>query len=74
MSRRRVSFRPLFSIVAVVGGVLGGLGVLTMLHQAGSVYPTRNVAILAAVLGLLWGILVPSFLRWILVNRRLAKA
>jgi hypothetical protein len=74
MSPRQVSFRPLFSIVAMVAGVLGGLGVLTMLQQQGTVYPTRNVAILAAVLGLLWGIVVPSLLRWVMVKRRLAKA
>jgi hypothetical protein len=67
--RIHVPFRPLFSVVAMGTGVLGGLGVLTMLQQQGSVYPTRTVAIVAMVLGLLWGIAVPTLLRWLRVQR-----
>ena len=48
------------SFVGIVGGVLTAIGLLVMLQQQGSVYPTRNVAILTVLLGILWGVLLPS--------------
>ena len=48
------------SLVAIAGGVLTAIGVLVMLQQQGTVYPTRNVAILTVVLGVVWGVLLPS--------------
>lgn len=68
MSDQGAGFRPVFSILSIVGGVLTGIGVLALLQQAGSVYPTRNVTILAAVLGLVWGIVVPTVARWTAVR------
>jgi hypothetical protein len=65
----RVRYRPLFSVVAIVTGAIGGLGVLVLLQQAGTVYPTRNVTILAVVLGVAWGIAVPSLMRLRKVRR-----
>ena len=58
-----MKIRIVISFVGIVGGIMSGLGVLGLLQQAGSVYPTRNVAILAVVLGALWGIALPSLTR-----------
>jgi hypothetical protein len=66
--------RPVFSLLGMAGGVLSGIGVLVLLQQAGLVYPTRTVAILAVVLGFLWGIALPSLKgarRWRKVERRI---
>ena len=56
-------FQIVLSVVSMAGGIMSGIGVLVLLQQAGSVYPTRNVTILAAVLGLLWGIFLPTLTR-----------
>ena len=58
-----MKIKIVISFVGVVGGIMSGVGVLSLLQQAGSVYPTRNVAILAVVLGALWGIALPSLTR-----------
>lgn len=60
MSVRGPRWRPLFSLVSMVSGALSGLGVLVLLQQAGTVYPTRVVTVVAVLLGLAWGVAVPS--------------
>lgn len=49
-----------FGFIPMVGGVLGALGLLVFLQQAGTVYPTLLVTILFLVGGLLVGILLPT--------------
>jgi hypothetical protein len=56
-------FQIVIAGMPVLGGVLSGVGVLTLLQQSGSVYPTRNVLILSVVLGALWGTLLPTLAR-----------
>jgi hypothetical protein len=55
--------KPAFSVLSIIGGIMTGLGVLVLLQQAGSVYPTRNVTILALLIGILWGIFLPTLTR-----------
>jgi hypothetical protein len=61
--------RPRLSILGMGSGIVGGLGALTLLQQAGSVYPTRTVTIVAALLGLAWGVAVPSLRRYLRVRK-----
>ena len=58
-----IRWKPLFSLVGMASGVLLGLSVLVLLHQNGTLYPTRNSVIFAAVGGLLFGIVMPSLMR-----------
>ena len=71
-----IKYKPKISLVGLVSGVLLGIAVLALLHQNGSLYPTRNLAILSVVVGaLVCGILLPSLTRLAKVgkvNRRLA--
>ena len=59
----RVRWKPKFSLVSMVSGVMVGISILVLLHQNGTLYPTRTGAIIAVVGGLLFGILVPSLMR-----------
>ena len=71
-----IRWKPLFSLVGMVSGVLLGLSVLVLLHQNGTLYPTRNSVIVAVVAGLLFGIVMPSLMRLRAVskaNKRLAE-
>ena len=70
-----IRWKPLFSLVGMASGVLLGISILVLLHQNGTLYPTRNSVIIAAVAGLLFGIVVPSLMRLRAVskaNKRLA--
>ena len=49
-----------FTFLGVLGGFLGALGLLVVLQQAGSVYPTPIVTIAMAVGGIATGVLLPS--------------
>ena len=76
MTPRRVRYRPRFSLLGLVSGVLGALGSLVFLQQAGKVYPTAAVGIITLVLGLVTGLVLPSIGRLVAnrrVNRRLAR-
>jgi hypothetical protein len=65
-----IRYKPLFSIVGALSGLLLGLSVLALAHQNGSLYPTRVQAIVFAVVGLLvCGIVLPSFTRWLKVRK-----
>lgn len=55
--------KVVLSFVSIVTGALGGAGVLVLLQQQGAVYPTRTVAIVALLLGVLWGVALPSVAR-----------
>jgi hypothetical protein len=57
------------SLVSVVSGALTALGLLVLLQQAGTVYPTRTVTIVGLLLGLVWGIAVPSVARSVGAHR-----
>lgn len=70
-----IRWKPLFSFVSMASGILLGISILVLLHQNGTLYPTRNSVIFAAVGGLLFGIAVPSLMRVRAVskaNKRLA--
>ena len=70
-----IRWKPLFSLVSMASGILLGISILVLLHQNGSLYPTRNSLIVAVVGGLLFGIVVPSLMRLRAVskaNKRLA--
>ena len=70
-----IRWKPLFTLVSMASGILLGISILVLLHQNGSLYPTRNSLIMAVVLGLLFGIAVPSLMRLRAVskaNKRLA--
>lgn len=70
-----IRWKPLFSVVGMASGVLLGLSILVLLHQNGTLYPTRKSVIIAAVAGLLFGIVMPSLMRLRAVskaNKRLA--
>ena len=47
-------------LLPLIGGLLAGLGLLVVLQQGGSIYPTMLVTIEFLVGGLLVGILLPS--------------
>jgi membrane-bound ClpP family serine protease len=73
---RRIRWRPKFSVVGIAGSILGAIGVLVILQQRGSVYPTTVVEIVTLVIGLVIGVGVPSLFRLIAVrriNRRVAR-
>lgn len=53
-------FRLHLGFVPMLGGLIGALGLLVLLQQAGSVYPTILVTVLFLLGGLLVGILLPS--------------
>ena len=74
MSKGPIRYKPLFSLVSIVSGLLLAVSILTLLHQNGTLYPTRTMAILTLVAGFLFGIVVPSLTRLLAVrkaNRRL---
>ena len=64
-----IRWKPLFSVVGMASGVLLGLSILVLLHQNGTLYPTRKSVIIAAVAGLLLGIVMPSLMRLRAVNK-----
>lgn len=47
-------------VIPMISGVLGALGLLVFLQQAGSVYPTLLVTILFLFGGLAVGIILPT--------------
>ena len=72
---RRVHWRPRFSVVGMLSGVLGGLAAVVLLQQSGKLFPTWEILGRALVAGLLVGIILPSLTRLIAVrraNRRVA--
>jgi hypothetical protein len=68
-----IRWKPKFSLVAMVSGMLLGLSILVLLHQNGTLDPTRMAAVYALVGGLLFGILVPSLRRFFAVRKANAK-
>jgi len=71
-----IRYKPKISLVGLVSGLVLGASILALLHQNGSLYPTRNLAIVSVVVGaLVCGIVLPSLTRMAKiskVNRRLA--
>ena len=64
-----IRWKPKFSLVSMVSGMLLGLSILVLLHQNGTLYPTRMSVVYAVVAGLLFGILVPSLRRLFAVRK-----
>lgn len=60
MTSGPMKWGPRFSVLGMLGGVLAGFGLLVLLQQAGTVYPTVTVAIAMLVGGLAFGIALPS--------------
>lgn len=72
----RVAWKPKLSVIGIAGGVLGAVGCVVFLQQAGSVFPTQNVVNGAFFGGLLAGVVLPSLGRAVAVgriNRALAR-
>lgn len=65
----RLRHRPRLSVLGLAGGVLAGIGIVVLLQQYGKVYPTAGVAIAGVVGGLIVGVLVPTLVRMVAVNR-----
>ncbi|MCU1461419.1 MAG: hypothetical protein JWO37_1494 [Acidimicrobiales bacterium] len=55
-----VSFRRRFSIVGMLSGIVGGIGVLVLLQQYAIAFPTRRVLVVAPVLGVLVSLLLTN--------------
>jgi hypothetical protein len=53
---------------AILAGLLGAIGVGTLLQQYAVLYPTRAVAIIELVAGLALGIMLPAFVRLVAVR------
>jgi hypothetical protein len=53
-------FQVHIGLLPMLAGLLAGLGLLVVLQQAGSIYPTVGVTIGFLVGGLLVGILLPT--------------
>ena len=66
---RPVRWRPRLSVIGVVSGLLGATGVVVLLQQAGQVFPTITLVIVAWVCGLLAGLVIPSLARLVAVGR-----
>lgn len=65
-----VRWRPRLSILGMITGVLGATGFVVLLQQAGRVFPTATLVIIAWVAGLLVsGLVVPSLARLVAVGR-----
>jgi hypothetical protein len=60
----RARWRPKLSLFGLLAGLVGGVGVGVLLQQYAVVYPTRSVAIIYIVVGLLTGLVIPSIGRW----------
>ena len=54
----RVPWRPRISLVALMGGLLAGAGIVVLLQQFALVYPSLTIAILGLVAGLAVGLAV----------------
>jgi hypothetical protein len=63
ISLPRLPFRPRISVVSILGSLLASLGIIVLLQQFGVVYPTVTVVIVGLLLGLAFGLLVPSLVR-----------
>ena len=57
------------SFVSMVSGVLFALSILVLLHQNGSIYPTRTAAVGTIVFGLVLGIVLPTMTRQRAIRR-----
>jgi hypothetical protein len=71
----RVHWRPYFSVVGMLSGIVGGAAAVVLLQQTSKLFPTYEILGRALVAGLLAGILIPSLTRLIAVrraNRRIA--
>jgi len=53
-------FQIHIGLLPMLGGLLAGLGLLVVLQQAGSIYPTVAVTIEFLVGGLLLGVVLPT--------------
>jgi hypothetical protein len=71
----RARWRPRWSIIGTLGGIIGSLFTVFFMELNGTVYPTRAYTIKALVAGFLVGLILPSLARIVAVrrtNRRIA--
>jgi len=54
------NFRLKISIVSILGALLAAIGLVVMLQQMGTVYPTITIVVLSLVLALVAGIVLPT--------------
>ena len=62
-------WKPKFSLFGIGGSIVASIGILLVLQQRGSVFPTSTVEIVALVIGFLAGVAVPSLIRLSVVRR-----
>ena len=55
-----IRFRPRISILAIGSALLSAIGFVLLFQQTGQVYPTTTVVVLALVLALIAGIILPT--------------
>ncbi len=67
--QQRVKWRPRFSFLGIVGGMLAGMSGLILLQQYSILYPTRTVGGVVLIGGLVFGVALPSLLRIFAVRR-----
>lgn len=63
VAARKVGFKPLISVVGVIGAFLAGLGALVLAQQFGIVYPTRTVTIVWLVAAVVIDVLLTTVAR-----------
>jgi len=66
---RRVSWLPRFTVAGILGGLLAGVGAVTLLQQFGVTPLTRTLAIEGIVAGVALGVILPSLLQLLSVMK-----
>ena len=67
--RRQIKWQPRVTVLQVVSGLFGAIGILVLLQQEGVVYPTLMVWILSIVLGLVVAVGLPNLISFLVIAR-----
>ena len=67
--RGPLRWKPKFSLTGIGGSLVASIGILLVLQQRGSVFPTSTVEIVALAIGVLAGVAVPSLIRLSVIRR-----
>ena len=66
---QKPDWSPRFSLLGFISGALFGVGGLLLMQQSGRIALTTGQATKALVTALLFGVVVPTVIRWAIVNR-----